>query len=241
MILHRPTGLRFVLVPGGELQMGLTAKDCELLDLFLGSRRSVLAMIDEVRAVASPVVSVQVAPFLCAQVPLDQETVRRLDSRLSPGGLGALSRSDALGLAERLGFRLPSDAELEWIARQGAGASFVIDTVREAPEEDEEHVMLVDHPEYGALGLAEFHEEQWAADDWFPNHEGRPETAIARTGGDPQGVKRFEVFDYEEIGSLAILNQLSARRVPGNGGRALVRLACDLPEAALEILRESRR
>lgn len=229
-IRHRPTQIHFVLIQGGEFTMGLTDPDQDLVELFLGSRPALRAMVDGFGAISGPPTVVKVDDFLCADAPLSRAQVSRLAPNFAQETRGGVHRVEALQLAAQIRMRLPSEAELEWIARQGTQASFTIDCVVEAPEDDVDRVMVVDHPLRGRFGAGGFFDSQWAADDWFPSHAGRPDTATARTGGDPQGVRKFEFFDYEEIGNLAILNQLAARRVPGRGERALVRLVCDIPQ-----------
>jgi hypothetical protein len=114
------------------------------------------------------------------------------------------------------------------MARQGRQAPFVLDCVYEAPEDDDEHVLITDQPIRPRFGIADLFETQWAADDWFDTHTGRPATAEARRGGDEQGVRRFEEFYFEAVGRESVVSQLSARRDPGCGWRARVRLALDL-------------
>lgn len=232
-LFHRPTSLTFVLVPGGTMTMGLGPAELALLELYLGSRKHILEQIGYVRNYAQPTCWVRVAPFICGTRLLDRDEAERCFPGSNPDDLGAVYRKDALSLAAHVGFRIPSDAELEWLARQGRQSPFVLDCVYEADEDDEQHVLITNQPIQPHFGIADLFETQWSADDWFDTHTGRPTTAEARRGGDPQGVRRFEEFYFEAVGRESVISQLSARRDPGRCWRARVRLALDLPQSLL--------
>jgi hypothetical protein len=230
---HRPTDLTFLLVPGGTMQMGLLESEIALVRRYVGSRPHVLAQIRQFQQYATPAREVRVNPFLCGERRLKLAQVAAFSPQLKDDAdpCGHMHRPSALAVASERGFRLPSDAELEWLARQGRGAPFVLDCAFEAPEEDEENVVIADQPIVARFGIEDLFETQWAADDWFPDHADRPLTSLARTNGDPQGVRRFEEFDFTEYGPEAVIHEFSARRDPGRKWRAGVRFAIDLPTA----------
>lgn len=233
-LLHRPTSMTFVLVPEGTMTIGLGPAELALLELYLGRRRHILEQIAGVRSSAQPTCEVRVAPFICGERLLDDQQVERCLPGSNPDALGSVHRKEALALAAHAGFRVPSDAELEWLARQGRQSPFVLDCVYEAEEDDDQHVLITDQPIRPRFGIADLFETQWSADDWFDTHADRPPTAEARRGGDPQGVRRFEEFYFEAVGRESVISQLSARRDPGRGWRARVRLALDLPRTLLD-------
>jgi formylglycine-generating enzyme required for sulfatase activity len=230
---HSPTDLTFLLVPGGTMQMGLLESEIALVRRYVGSRPHVLEQIRQFQQYAAPEREVRVSPFLCGERRLKQTQVAAFSAALKDDadGCGHMHRAQALTLSRERGFRLPTDAELEWLARQGRGAPFILDCAFEAPEEDEENVIIAGQPIIARFGIEDLFETQWAADDWFPDHADRPLTSIARTNGDPQGVRRFEEFDFTEYGPEAVIHEFSARRDPGRNWRAGVRFACDLPAA----------
>ncbi len=229
LLLHRPTDVRFVPVCGGTFRMGLLDEELALIDRYVGSRPHVLEQVHGVRRYARPVRQLRVEPFLCAVTLLEKSDVVRLWPEALPDDEGALRRPDALSLCERAGFRLPSDAELEWIARQGTEAPFVLGVVFEAAPDDEENVLITNQPVKARFGISDLFTTQWAADDWFEDHEDRPGSAVARTGGEPEGVRRFEEFYFKAVGPESVISQLSARRDAGSGWEARVRFALDLP------------
>jgi hypothetical protein len=228
---HRATDSAFLLIPGGTMLMGLQESEIALVQRYVGVRPHVLEQIRQFHQFAAPVREVRVLPFLCGERRLKQIQVAAFSPALKDDadGCGHMHRHFALTLSREQGFRLPSDAELEWLARQGRGAPFVLDCAFEAPEEDEENVVIADQPIVARLGIEDLFETQWAADDWFPDHADRPPTSAARTNGDPQGVRRFEEFDFTEYGPESVIHELSARRDPGRNWRAGVRFALDLP------------
>ena len=129
---------------------------------------------------------------------------------------------------------MPSEAELEWLARNGEQEPFVLGVAQEAPEDDPNHVVLVPRQRpHSRFGVEALFYSQWAADDWFDDHDAAPTTSVARRGGDPQGVRRLGEFWYDEVGDEAVVAMLSARRDPGRGWKAGLRLACSLPEPML--------
>ena len=230
---HRSTGLTFLLVPGGTMLMGLQESEIALVQRYVGRRPQVIEQIRQFHQYAAPVREVRVTPFLCGERRLKKVQVATFSPTLKDDadGCGHVHRPGALTVSREQGFRLPSDAELEWLARQGRGAPFTLDCAFEAPEEDEENVVIADQPIVARFGVEDLFETQWAADDWFPDHADRPPSSVARTNGDPQGVRRFEEFDFTEFGPESVIHEFSARRDPGRNWRAAVRFALDLPAA----------
>jgi formylglycine-generating enzyme required for sulfatase activity len=230
---HRTTNLTFLLVPGGTMRMGLQESEIALVYRYVGRRPHVLEQIRQFQQFAAPVREVRVSPFLCGERRLKQIQVAAFSPALKDDAddCGHMHRAEALTLSSERGFRLPSDAELEWLARQGRGAPFTLDCAFEAPEEDEENVVIADQPIVARFGIEDLFETQWAADDWFPDHADRPLTSVARMNGDPQGVRRFEEFDFTEYGPESVIHEFSARRDPGRKWRAAVRFALGLPAA----------
>ena len=230
---HHATSLHFSLVPGGAMLMGLQESEIALVHRYVGRRPHVLEQIRQFHQFAAPVREIRVLPFLCGERLLEKSQVAALSPALKEDAdnCGHMHRPAALTLSREQGFRLPSDAELEWLARQGRGAPFILDCAFEAPEEDEENVVIADQPIVARFGIKDLFETQWAADDWFPDHAERPLTSVARTNGDPQGVRRFEEFDFTDYGPESVIHEFSARRDPGRNWRAGVRFAFDLPAA----------
>lgn len=207
-LLHQPTGLEVSVVPGGTMQMGLRASDVEEV-----GRHIDLGLVEysiEVDSVsAQPVHQVEVRPFLCACDPL-------------PGG--TRHHAEALEQASALGFRLPSEAELEWILRDGDRYALTLGATPVAGVPGE----FTFRPSRYAINRLLV--ANWAEDDWHPNYEGAPDTSAPWRDGDPAGVCRstfpLPAMVCEE--DIAVL--FAALRAPGSENMpGVVRLARDLP------------
>ncbi len=220
-LLHVPTKLRFRLIPGGSFTMGLTAEDIEQCEQYAGDYP------DEIVALkkrATPLRQVSVAPFLITEQPLDHLTLKRL----LPGYEGdeLPKRKVAVEIAERHGFRLPSEAELEWLARSGTQASFVTDLVGGgALSLDDEKTVTFDHKKavsrFGVKGLLS---ALWAADDWHGSYKGAPTDSEPWLGGKPDGVVRWtSLTNILCAGSEMLWGFLSVlREKPGEPGQVML-------------------
>jgi formylglycine-generating enzyme required for sulfatase activity len=185
LVSHVATDLPFAVVPGGTFTMGITEKD-------LAEARELLPMggaLEEIVAgavrQARPVREVTVRPFLCAVSPLSSADTKRItEGKLR---FDTFDRGEALELARGAGLRLPSEAELEWLARDGRGLAFTLDAVR-----------CLDRDPRAALrsifGVDKIGYPTWAEDDWHDSYDGAPPTSEPWKDGDPNGVYRSGTF-----------------------------------------------
>jgi formylglycine-generating enzyme required for sulfatase activity len=208
---HRPTKLDFALVPGGSLRMGLDEAEIRSAEARLEWTDDAEELLERCRASARPVHEVRIAPFLCATVCLTSKKIRRLsEERLESQ---SLKRAEATGLAASLGFRLPSEAELEWLMRDGRGLAFTLDGPAFGAEEEPA----------SRFGVFDLFASQWAADDWHPSYEGAPSTSEPWMNGDANGVYRglgvmLPVDDESELwGTLAGLRHYGKVPSPDDG------------------------
>ncbi|WP_129347302.1 formylglycine-generating enzyme family protein [Sorangium cellulosum] len=220
-LVHRPTGLTFVAVPGGEFEMGLSDEDIEEASEHVDWTSPVARWIDNAAASARPVHRVNVRPFLCARALLDSARIHASADRPLDGE--SVQRSDALAVARALGFRLPSEAELEWLSRDGGAYRFTLDAARQFGAVDGDDRLL-----RSRFGVRDLHRSQWAEDDWHPTYDGAPATSLPWGDGDPRGVYRggFHLISLQSREEL--LHALAAVR--GRIYRACcVRLAASIP------------
>lgn len=173
--LHLPTEIEFVAIAGGRFEMGLSEADLEEASEHIDWTGEVAKLVKKLKREANPVHWVEVRPFLCARQLLDDEQVERL----SGGRLenDTLTRDSARMLAQGIGFRLASEAELEWLGRDGGEAQFILDG-------------LAREDERSRFGVEDLYYGQWAEDDWHPNYEGAPMNSAPWMGGDGRGVYR---------------------------------------------------
>ncbi len=227
ILRYAPLECDFVLVLGGKLHMGLAEEDRLPLvrhvdwDWVFEDRWN-----DLVRA-GSPTREVVVAPFLCA--------VTCMTEQAQDGKCLSLRRQQALEYAAQFGFRLPSEAEFEWIAREGRGVGFNSDLLHDIDEQTEEHQYWPDHRKFNRFGVRDMFVRQWVADDWHPNYEGAPLTSAAWLNGDAIGVLRGDDKARSfELGPEVLVDQLAAARWPGDGKERPFRLALDVPSLVLD-------
>ena len=179
---HRVWRVRFLLVPGGEFEMGLRDSDVDEASELVDWTRAVADTIEEAKRIARPVRLVRVAPFLCSVATL---SVRRI-KRVSEGtqALDQVSGRDVAPLFRHCPeFRLPSEAELEYLAREGGELAFTYDGARRYVETER-------WPWYSAWGFRRLMLGEWCADSLHPNYEGAPSTSEAWAPGAVPGVFR---------------------------------------------------
>ncbi len=224
-LIHLPTQVRFLVIPGGTFEMGLTEADIEELQLHIPWDASAIAAIEHGRAAVSPAHQVKVTPFLLAEEKLYSDQVEALSGGKHTGMYCyELTRRDAGDLAHRLGFRLPSEAEMEWVLREGGRSPFAVDGVRKLSEIGNDSESWPTR-----FGVKTPFETAWCADDFHPDYVGAPRTSAAWLAGEADGVAqpagaRPELVDEPEqrIGLLACW------RTARGHGKAQLRLAREL-------------
>lgn len=225
LLSHAPTKLTFVAVPGGAFDMGLTNADVEAVKKEIGWNSEIEGALATVRKETTPVRQVQVRPFLVARSTLPAKEVERLSKKKHSGKyVHVLLREEARDLARALGFRLASEAELQWIARDGGTTSFVLDSAAKLESADHDAEQIPSR-----FGLRGVFGQQWAEDDYHPDYECAPMTSEAWLAGEPCGVGTGyttpELVDaqHQKLGLLACL------RTNRGHQKAKVRFALDLP------------
>ena len=222
--VHAPTALTFVVVPGGVFEMGLSTADVAEAAAHFDFVAPVAARLAAYRRAAEPVHRVLVSPFLCTRRSLDRDEV----ARLSGGKLNSVTmkRAEARALAAASGFRLPSEAELEWMARDGGRFHFTLDAAaaRNRTSNDDRRLE-------SGFGLQELNDGGWAEDDWHPNYEGAPTDTSPWLNGSDEGVLRGSFWLMAMQDEAELMNALAGVRHRG-AGVARVRFALSLAELA---------
>jgi hypothetical protein len=201
---HERTGLVFHLVPGGVFRMGLSAEDVTTFELALESAAAVKSILERFEKILRPVRSVTVAPFLVTPWSIPYDVVRRLSNGRYRGD--TFGRAAARDLAHSAGFRLPSEAEHEWLARDGGRFAFTLDCVACARAKRQPR---------SRFGIENLHFEQWADDDWHLTYKGAPTNSESWMNGDPRGVYRGGLLLNAVQSDEEYLFGLAALRFPG--------------------------
>lgn len=218
-VVHRPTAIDFLAVPGGSFEMGLTDEDIEEASEHIDWVSYVAKWISALSERARPVHAVRVRPFLVARTPLTRAQAERLGA--SGAGEPAFTREGAWRFARACGFRLPSEAEFEWLARDGGGFSFLLDAARRSPKGRDFDL----RSRFGARELTSAH---WMEDDWHPDYNGAPAVSAPWRNGGVQGVRRAGFALDEMQDAQELLDALAAARCEGGPAPCAARFAMDL-------------
>lgn len=224
LLRHAPTDLVFVAVPGGTFAMGLTEADVAAIRRDLAKLPDLDDAIARLRRSALPERSVEVAPFLASRAPLTWQEVERLSKKQQSGMYCyVLPRADARRLASKLGFRLCSEAELQWVARDAGKTTFVLDAVAKMGR-----VKGMSDRIPSRFGLQGLFCQQWAEDDYHEGIKGAPETSAPWMKGKPEGIAtgwtlpEYVEEDHQKLGLAACLRGSKSQK------KAQIRLALDL-------------
>jgi formylglycine-generating enzyme required for sulfatase activity len=189
---HVPTGVSFVAIPGGSFEMGLRDDDADEADECLGSTAAVERTLMAVEAMCTPVHHVTVPPFLLAISHLSSAQVATMTA--SAIRVDALAPADAQRFGRHAsGFRLPSEAELEYVGREGGDLRFLNDGGRVYARTGR-----WPSPEENGWGLSYLSTPTWTADEWHDDYEGAPGTAAPWSGGGVPGAFRGGLVDPPE-------------------------------------------
>ncbi|MCE9574764.1 MAG: hypothetical protein K8W52_16565 [Deltaproteobacteria bacterium] len=133
-VVHTPSGTELVAIPGGTYVMGFRPEEHALMrSLTYGEAEYMRGILDAIAASAPPRIAT-VAPFLCARAPLLRDAAWQLlgaeagwvvgdeDSARAPI---RFEKDTATALVAMLPFRLMTDAEWEYVAREGGALAFI--------------------------------------------------------------------------------------------------------------------
>jgi formylglycine-generating enzyme required for sulfatase activity len=191
---HHATATKFLVVPGGSFQMGMSDEDLEELSEYVPFRSYMTEHVERFQPMAQPLHQVTVAPFILAAKLLSPEDARGLlpQANVAIGNDGRL-RFDAASVLLGAGpFRLPSEAEFEWVARQGGQLALINDCAEQfINSDDPESIEFAnDFPETSSWGFEHLYVEQWVADEWHSNYDGAPADGSPWMDGEGQRTVR---------------------------------------------------
>ncbi len=178
LYVHGPTGIEFCLIPGGRFRMGLSSADVARIRHL--ARRHEPEMGDMNFDACGPVHEVVVGSFLCAKFPARHWPAKGAIAPLvAAHHVEGLTHAEAAKWAKGFGWRLPSEAELEYAVRARTTSLFwwgddaVADVRSGFPSED--WTEAEEAAGTNAFGLvAAVSAQQYCADTWHPSYQGAP-------------------------------------------------------------------
>lgn len=237
IVLHRPTGIFFVALPGGTFVMGMSEAEIdEVAALYAPFGRADEAR-ELVRWSTQPPRRVEVLPFLCALTPVtDRLAHARIADLLHHGDEEGYVPSDeprafspriAAELRGALGFRLLAEAEWEWIAREGGTRTWLCDPPKAISFELDPG--RGGEPRPNAFGIDLLHAGlAFVADAWHAGYEGAPEDAIAwEPRAVPDNTRGCHGAWQDEMEAVRLC--AGVREGRHGDDEAAVRFAIDLP------------
>jgi formylglycine-generating enzyme required for sulfatase activity len=169
-VRYAPLDLIFVVVPGGRFEMGFREDDrAEVARVMDITDQFVIEFLSECEKDARPVREVAVRPHLFTQAFLSDEQIEQIEPEYPAHGVNLAS---AKRLSAKAGFRLPSEAEWEWVAREGGSLHFACDAPAQFHDKQ-----LSSFDLQSGFGVEDLLGAQWLADDPHPTYEGAPATS----------------------------------------------------------------
>jgi Leucine-rich repeat (LRR) protein len=175
------SGLVFIAIAGGSFSMGLNnSEKKELIKLTKKWSEESQMHVKDLQNFASPSHEVSVPAFLCLEMPITpSQGIETIPALQTTGDICLFDPFTAVCYAKRSGARLLSEAEWEYVARQGVSKSWL--TINEHPITHNLPKYFKDTLAKGGLGgegdmfgLRGLGWGTWVEDGWHDSYAGAP-------------------------------------------------------------------
>ena len=174
------TGIVWIAIAGEEFEMGLGTSDKQALTKLTKTwSDEAKAHVQELATIARPAHKVFVPPFLCAEMPVRAHEAQDISGVQALGAVCLFEPLAAVAHAERVGARLLSEAEWEYIARHRDSRAWISmedDSRKHDPRKFVENAMQggLDAETGFLFGVRGLGWGTWVEDSWHANYQGAP-------------------------------------------------------------------
>lgn len=230
------TGRVWVAIVGDSFEMGLGTSDKQALTrMTKGWSDEAKMHVRDLASVARPAHKVFVPPLLCAETPVQASDANDTTGVTTLGEVSLFEPTAAIAHATRVGARLLTEAEWEYIAREGGTRSWLSmgdDARKHNPEQFVRNALVtgIDGEPRGVFGICGMGWGTWVEDGWHATYEGAPDDGRAwDPAAIPTVVRGGAYLSWPwQIDGEALLMHAAHRERKPKGNFPLL-LACNLP------------
>ncbi len=230
------TGRVWVAIAGDTFEMGLNTADKQALTrMTKGWSEEAKMQARELATIARPVHKVFVPPLLCAETPVRASEAKDAQGVTISGEVSLFEPMAAVEYAAHVGARLLTEAEWEYVAREGGTRPWLSmgdDARKNNPEQFVRDALAagLDGEPRHVFGIRGMGWGTWVEDGWHPTYEGAPDDGRAWDPGEIPEVVRggaYLSWPWQMDGEALLMHAAHRERKPR--GNFPLLLARNLP------------